>query len=258
MIVWRKKIDGSHYEVRTAGHSIRLYRNGVFHSQYNGRRMLNGGVWDMLWIPLCFLPARQIRRVLMLGVGAGAALKKIRDFFPEAEITGVELDINHLRVAKDFVGLRGPSIKLIKADALDWMQASEVPRYDVIIDDLFNEVDGEPHRVINFSNGWLHLLRRRLAVNGLLIANCVKMADAKRLTQRYRSDPVVAGGSSGKHGFNHGYVLKQQGFDNVVVAACQQPLSGRELKRRFRLLPLSPAVRLPAKFPELLKLRKIA
>lgn len=258
MVVWQKKIDGSHYEVRTAGYSIRLYRNSVFHSQYNSQRMLNGGVWDMLWIPLCFLPPQRIRRVLMLGVGAGAALKKISDFFPDAKITGVDLDSNHLRVAKRFVGLRGPSIELIKADALDWVQTSEAPRYDVIIDDLFNEVDGEPYRVINFSNRWLRLLRQRLSANGLLIANCVKMAEAKRLAQRYRSDPSLAGSSSGKHGFNHGYVLQQQGFDNIVVAACQQPLSARELKRRFGLLQLPPAVKSPVKFPASLKLRKVA
>jgi spermidine synthase len=258
VVVWQKKIDGSHYEVRTAGHSIRLYRNSVFHSQYNSQRMLNGGVWDMLWIPLCFLPPQRIRRVLMLGVGAGAALKKISDFFPDAEITGVELDRNHLRIARRFVGLRGPSIELVEADALAWVQASEAPRYDVIIDDLFNEVDGEPYRVINFSNRWLRLLRQRLSANGLLIANCVKMVEAKCLTQRYRSDPSLAVSGSGKHGFNHGYVLQQQGFDNVVVAACQQPLSTRELKKRFGLLQLSPTVKSPVKFPALLKLRKIA
>ena len=33
--LWQQTIDGNHYEVRTAGASVRLYRNGVNHSQWH-------------------------------------------------------------------------------------------------------------------------------------------------------------------------------------------------------------------------------
>ncbi len=34
-VLWQKKTAGQHYEVRTAGNSRRLYKNGVCHSQFN-------------------------------------------------------------------------------------------------------------------------------------------------------------------------------------------------------------------------------
>ena len=40
-ILWQQTIDGNHYEVRTAGGSVRLYRNGVNHSQWNPKRPLS-------------------------------------------------------------------------------------------------------------------------------------------------------------------------------------------------------------------------
>ena len=67
-IVWSRSAGGNQYEVRSAGQSIRLYKNGVFHSQWNPNRPLAGGVWDLLFIPALFAD-RQISRVLVLGVG---------------------------------------------------------------------------------------------------------------------------------------------------------------------------------------------
>ena len=58
-IVWSKVVGDSQYEVRTAGQSIRLYKDGVFHSQWNARRPLAGGVWDLLFIPALFLHHRE-------------------------------------------------------------------------------------------------------------------------------------------------------------------------------------------------------
>ena len=99
MIVWERSHAGHHYQVRTAGSSVRLYRNQVFHSQYHGGRLLNGGVWDMLWLPLFFRQPPDVSdtsdvfkkrlkplSVLVLGVGAGAAIKKISDYVPNATI----------------------------------------------------------------------------------------------------------------------------------------------------------------------------
>ena len=34
--LWDQVINGSHYEVRTAGRSLRLYRNGVHHTHLFG------------------------------------------------------------------------------------------------------------------------------------------------------------------------------------------------------------------------------
>ncbi|MBT8148841.1 MAG: methyltransferase domain-containing protein, partial [Gammaproteobacteria bacterium] len=212
MIVWQQSRGGCDYQIRTAGNSVRLYRNGVFHSQYNGSRLLNGGVWDMLWLPLCFLPTQQVRRVLMLGVGSGAALKKIHDFYPQAKLTGVDIDGQHLRIAKRFTRLCSANIKLIEADAQAWLRTAQGFKFDIIIDDLFIEQGGEPSRAFAFDAKWLGLLRRRLAKNGLLVANCVAMAEARQLLQQPAAKTQRPGA---RPGFDQGYTLQQAGYANV-------------------------------------------
>ena len=117
MIIWQHRSGDNHYQVRSAGASIRLYRNEVFHSQYNGQRLLNGGVWDMLWLPLFFRPPRSIKRVLVLGVGAGAAVKKILDYGHAVDMTAIDIDAVHLRIARRFVGLKACAVGPTKAFA---------------------------------------------------------------------------------------------------------------------------------------------
>lgn len=51
-VIWQRRHNQQHYEVRTAGRSVRLYTNGVFHSQYNPAHIMSGGVWDLLCLPL--------------------------------------------------------------------------------------------------------------------------------------------------------------------------------------------------------------
>ncbi|HCM06551.1 MAG TPA: class I SAM-dependent methyltransferase, partial [Oceanospirillales bacterium] len=46
-IVWQETRNGTHYEVRNAGKTLRLYTDKVLHSQYNFDKKLTGSVWDL-------------------------------------------------------------------------------------------------------------------------------------------------------------------------------------------------------------------
>lgn len=224
MLLWSATRGAVRYELRGAGNSIRLYRDRVFHSQYNGGRPLNGGVWDMLWLPLCTRPAAQIRSVLMLGVGCGAALKKIADYFPDASLTGVDLDAQHLALARRYLKLKAPRCTLHCADAAQWLGGRGGRRYDVIIDDLFTGTETGPERALPMNATWLATLRSRLADRGLLVANCVRAADLR----------VVHNSASG--GFAHALGLREQGFENRIIAASDQPLDSKLLRRNYAML----------------------
>lgn len=230
MIIWQHRSGDNHYQVRSAGASIRLYRNEVFHSQYNGQRLLNGGVWDMLWLPLFFRPPRSIKRVLVLGVGAGAAVKKILDYGHAVDMTAIDIDAVHLRIARRFVGLKAsrrartgaaPNIQLIHADAIQWLaeRDNNGASYDLIIDDLFFEQQGEPVRAVDFADNrqaWFKLLKRHLSPHGLLVANCVSLPQARSL---------VAGRRKALRGaFQHGFLLRQPNYDNAISVCSRKPL----------------------------------
>jgi len=153
-IVWSKETAGTLYEVRSAGNSLRLYTNGVFHSQYNASQPLTGHVWDLLMLPAFFYPANTIKRVLVLGVGGGAVLHMLRQFVMPGEIVGVELNPRHIYVARRFFNLKHKSIKLIEADAIEWLKKYRGDKFDMIIDDLFAEHKGEPVAVVKANRHW--------------------------------------------------------------------------------------------------------
>ena len=230
MIIWERKHAGNHYQVRTAGKSIRLYRNQVFHSQYHGGRLLNGGVWDMLWLPLFFRQPNKPLRVLVMGVGAGAAIKKISDYIPDANITGVDIDKIHLQIARRFVGLDRRSVKLIHANAIDWLQSYSGPAFDLIIDDLFFEQEGEPCRAIAFAANkalWLRRIKACLAPNGLLIANCVSSKEARSL--------VTGALCSLPSAFSSGYTLREPNYDNIICIASRHSLKLADWRNHLTL-----------------------
>ncbi len=235
MIVWEKQLNNDYYSVRRAGHSLRLYKNKVFHSQYHENSFLNGGVWDLLWLPLLFrhrihsepnnLNNRPIK-VLMLGVGAGAALKKINQFF-SADITGIELDNNHIYIAETFFDLRGRNINLVNTDAINWLANYQGPPFDVIIDDLFFEIDGEPKRVIEMNDkveahnfDWIHLLESHMKKTGILITNTIKNA-ANRFHQST---------------YENNYRLLHARYDNKVIVSSQCELELTTYKKHLNQL----------------------
>lgn len=178
-ILWSKEQAGTLYEVRTAGNSRRLYTNGVFHSQYNSKAPLTRSVWDLLMLPAFFYPAGTIKRVLVLGVGGGAVIRLLQQFVAPAAITGVELNPVHLYVAKRFFKL-GSDVSLYQADAIEWMHKYKGPGFDMIIDDLYGEQDGEPVRAVEFNHQWMERLLKHLNPNGVLVANFVTNKEFKQ------------------------------------------------------------------------------
>ncbi len=68
-LLYLKQEDNTRYEVRSAGASLRLYSNGVMHSQYNKNNPINGAIWDLLLLP-GFFALTPPKRILVLGLGA--------------------------------------------------------------------------------------------------------------------------------------------------------------------------------------------
>jgi len=178
-VIWSAHRDGTHYEVRAAGGTRRLYSNGVFHSSYNPSRAITGGVWDLLMMPAFLYPPGAIRRVLLLGVGGGTVIRQLQAFVRPREIVAVDLDPVHLDVARRFFGVRGEDARLVHADAREWLDADD-SRYDLVIDDLFGERDGEPVRAVTADAAWCRRLQARNTAGGAIAINCISPAELGR------------------------------------------------------------------------------
>ncbi len=170
-IEWSKRIKNCHYEVRTAGATCRLYTNTVFHSQYNPNKVMQGGIWDLLMLPAFAYPENKIQRVLVLGVGGGTVINQLQHYLKPESITGIELNSVHLFVAKKYFSVKHPSIQLIEADAIQWLENYKGKKFDLIIDDLFGHQDGNAERVIKVNKKWSSSLLNSLSDDGLLVIN---------------------------------------------------------------------------------------
>ena len=178
-ILWQKNLDGTRYEVRTAGKTRRLYTNGVFHSQFHPTRATTGGIWDLLMLPALFYPPKKIQRVLVLGVGGGAVIRQLHRFIEPAEIVGVELNPVHLEVAQRFFGVDKTMAQLHQADAIQWVRDYEGPKFDMIIEDLFGEEEGEPVRAVAADINWCRCLGKLLTREGMLVMNYIDLPEMR-------------------------------------------------------------------------------
>jgi spermidine synthase len=176
-IRWMMHRAGSRYEVRSAGNSIRLYTNQVFHSQFNPTNPVSGNVWDLLMLPVLLFDLQRPLRVLMLGVGGGAVIRQLQLLRGHCEITGLELDPVHLRVARQHFGVRPGDATLIQGDARQWVAAYTGQPFDLVIDDLFGGSEGEPQRAIAATRDWVSLLLALTADDGIIVSNFVDRAE---------------------------------------------------------------------------------
>lgn len=228
-IVWQKHADGVDYQVRRAGRTLRLYTNGVFHSQYNPARPVTGSVWDLLLLPAFFYPPGELQRILVLGVGGGAVIQNLRRFVQPRQIVGVELNPVHVSVAERFFGVRGDDVQLVEADAIEWVRQYDGPPFDLVIDDLFGEVDGEPQRAIFADNKWVRSLIALLSGEGAIVSNF-----ASRLELDVSAYVAQA---SCRNRFVSGFNFTTTQNYNNVGAFLRRPATTRQLRERLARIP---------------------
>lgn len=228
-VLWRHESAGRRYEVRSAGGARRLYTNGVFHSQYNPAQPVSGGVWDLLFVPAFFRPLGSVRRVLVLGVGGGAVIRQLEQFVAPESIVGVDLDAHHLAIARRHFGVADEGVRLHHADAVEWVDRWRDEPFDLVIDDLFGEHDGEPVRAVAARPHWFQRLGRVLAPQGMVVMNFP--------TRAALDDCGYCRSSTLRRRFAAAYALTLPHYENAVGVFLREAATLRALNRRLRRFP---------------------
>lgn len=222
-VIWSKKKGRMYYEIRMAGRSLRLYTNGVFHSQWNPSAPLAGNLWDLLALP-AFLLSDGPRPFdcAVLGVGGGAVIKQLCHFFPITSIDGVDLDGEHLRLAKRFFGVNHENIHLVEQNASTWVghALNQNKRYKYVVEDIFCDslANGvvEPVRAIEASSEWMKSLSALMTEDGILVMNFESVRQCKH------SDAVSW---ARKNKFSRMFILSLPMYHNAMAVFCKQPLT---------------------------------
>jgi spermidine synthase len=228
-ILWSNNIAGRKYEVRTAGRTRRLYTDGVFHSQYHPERSFAGSIWDLLMMPALFVEPGQIKRILLLGVGGGTAIHLLRHYVQPEVIDAIDLNTVHLHIARRYFDVKPSMANLICADGIDWLNNYTGPRYDMIIDDMYGEEDGEPIRATKLNYRWLSTLRKHLNPNGVMVLNTMSSRELKQA--------ACFTHASLSKSFRSAYQLYLPVYHNAVGAVFRQPAYARDLRKRLSQYP---------------------
>lgn len=224
-ILWQRQVLGRTYEVRGAGQTRRLYTDGVFHSQYNPNHPVTGSIWDLLLLPAFFYPRGKIKNILVLGVGGGAVIQQFQYFLKPENIIGIELNPNHLYVAKKYFGVKGDNVSLIQADAIKWVNSNRDKKFDLIVDDLFGEKDGEPVRAIEANVSWFNSLSSMLKKDGCLVSNFVSSGELKQCAY-FKNNSV-------RQNFMSVFKLGSPGYENAIGAFFKISASAQVLKKNL-------------------------
>jgi spermidine synthase len=218
--------DGTRYEIRTAGRSIRLYTNNVLHTQYHPDKRVTGGVWDLLALPILALDTP--KRALVLGVGGGAAIHLLRDWCPGIQITGVELNPVHISLARRFFNLKGRHLDLVRGDARDFVQQYKGEKFDLVIEDLFGG-NGAPDRTFEADSTWCSALGRLVSRDGAIVINTLERRQL--LATAFVQDEKT------RKEWQSGLCLTVPAYENHVGAFFRKPVSAGRLRDAIRAEP---------------------
>lgn len=220
-VVERIVSGGRSYEVRRTGSALTLTTEGVLHTLYDESAVISGRVWDLLALPPIALGSA---RVLVLGVGGGAAIRQLLRYGAATEIVGVDLDAVHLDLGRRHFGLDDPRVRLVHGDARAYV-ASDDSIYDCIIEDVFVETEGDPRRALLFDADWAGALEARLAKTGVLVIN--------HASQKETREGVLDAASFRKR-FRSALALETSTACNQVVALFRRAIDPRSLRSKAK------------------------
>jgi spermidine synthase len=210
-------------EVREVEEGRELLLDGTFASFYRPGSPVTRSVWDAIAVPLLVLPPERQCSVLLLGLGGGSAARVVRALAPQAQIVGVELDPEVVRVARRHLDLDQLGIEVVIGDARDFLE-SEQRRFDVVLEDVFVGVGDDVYKP-----EWLpwpghELAARRVAPGGLLVSNTLDEFSAVARTLGELFPALLR--------------IDVEDYDNRIVVAGPAGLGARRLRAAVAGSPL--------------------
>jgi spermidine synthase len=172
-------------------------------------------VWDALAAPLLWLPRRQRRSVLVLGLGGGSVARLVREVAPRARIVGVERSAEVIRAARRWFDLDSLDLEVVHEDARRYLGRSR-RHFDVVIEDVFigsEHTVRKPHWLLDTG---LAAAARRLRRGGLLVVNSLDETGAVVRAMRQRFPALLR--------------IELDEYDNRIVVGGPRGLTGRALR----------------------------
>ena len=131
----------------------------------------SGGIVEQIWkSTLKRLSAKDIRKILILGLGGGTVAGLIRKKYPNAKITGVEIDPMMIELGKQYLNLGDLGIDIKIQDANKF----KLKGYDLVIIDTY------------LGDKYVDLFSEKLLKSKIVVFNRLFYGDKKKEALKFR------------------------------------------------------------------------
>lgn len=129
---------------------------------------------------------QEINNCLILGLGGGSAARLVRKYWPEAKITGVDIDPVMVELGEKYLGLDKAQVEVQVQDALKFVNNYPLSavRYDLVIVDLY-VYDKVPAKFE--TDDFINLILKLQSKGGIVIFNRLYYGEKRPQAMRFLS-----------------------------------------------------------------------
>lgn len=201
----------NYIQVVQVGDETQLILNeGVgIHSIYNPHAVLTRGPWDYFIIAPYFnnppFPSDQVRRVAIIGLGAGTAVRAFTSAYGSIPIEGVEIDGTIVDLARQYFHMNEPNLHVIIQDGRYFLTTTG-QKYDVIGIDAYQQ----PYVPFQLTTQeFFQEVRNHLTPTGVTVITAVRTGRDFRLVEALAQTMHSV--------FPNVYIIDSQRFTNSLV-----------------------------------------
>jgi len=169
----KSKFNGDLRVVKTLGMGTYIQANGLTQS---------GGIVESIWKStlkqINHSSIQPFNNVLILGLGGGTVVKLIRKKYPDAKISGIDIDPVMIELGKKYLGLDEMGAKIIIGDASNIPNLPKFPKqkFDLVIVDLYN---GDMFPKQFETENYMQFVKNNLSRSGIAIFNRLYYGDKR-------------------------------------------------------------------------------
>ena len=125
------------------------------------------------------------KKILILGMGTGTFAEQCRKYFPNAQVTGVEIDEKITALARKYFSLP-ESVEVVTYDGRAFLQADK-NFYDVILVDAFQDIS-PPFQMSSLE--FFSLVKNHLNAGGVMVVNMNMRSSGAGNINEYLTDTI--------------------------------------------------------------------
>ena len=219
VLITERESAYNYLQVVQVGDELQLIMNeGVgIHSVYNPHSILTQGYWDDFLVAPYFnnppFTQDQVRKVALIGLGAGTAAREFTATYGPIPIDGVEIDSTVVELGRQYFHMTEPNLHVIVQDGRYYLQTTS-QKYDVIGVDTYQQ----PYVPFQFTTQeFFQTVRDHLTPTGVVALNAGRTSNDYRLVEALAQTMHSV--------FPNVYIIDTERFTNSLVIGTNAPTS---------------------------------